>query len=376
MAPIAVSITPPEGVQLTTELAAAAAARKLTDTSSLSNGHSGLQPLDASKLKFTRTIAPRPALEDGDPLLNAASECTDHMITAVWHATTGWEAPELKPYGPFSIRPLASVLHYATECFEGLKVYRGYDGKLRLFRPDCNARRLLISATRISLPEFDPEEVEKLILALVSIDGAKFLPKSRPGSFLYLRPAMIGTMAELGIKTPSEAMLFIVAAYMGEVCEIPGGMRLLASQDNIRAWPGGHGFAKVGANYGPSLMANQEARSRGYHQILWLFGEERMVTEAGASNFFIIWRSREGRLQLVTAPLDDKIILDGITRKSVIELARERLSDGKLLEELEVVEREYTMTDIVEAVEDGRVVEAFACGTAVSYPPTTSETWY
>jgi branched-chain amino acid aminotransferase len=366
MSPAAVSVTPPKGFQQAHELAAT---KKLTNTvnvTPLSNGHSYPQPLDAAKLKFTRTSTPRPVLEEGDPRINLASECTDHMITAVWHAAAGWDAPELKPYGPLSIMPLASVLHYATECFEGLKVYRGYDGKLRLFRPDCNARRLLISAKRICLPGFDPEELEKLIFALVSVDGTKFLPKSRPGSFLYLRPAIIGTSAELGIKTPSEATLFIIATYMNEVCQMPGGMRLLASQGDIRAWPGGYGFAKVGANYGPSLMANQEARSRGYHQVLWLFGEDRMVTEAGASNFFVVWRSRGGRLQLVTAPLDDGIILDGITRRSILELVRERLSDGELLEALEIVEEKYTMTDIVEAIEDGRMVEAFACGTAVS----------
>lgn len=128
------------------------------------------------------------------------------MVTAVWKATTGWEAPELKPYGNFSLAPTASVLHYATECFEGMKLYRGYDGKLRLFRPDCNCRRMLISTTRVSLPAFEPEELEKLITALVAVDGEKWLPKSRPGTYLYLRPAMIGSAAGLGVATPKEGM--------------------------------------------------------------------------------------------------------------------------------------------------------------------------
>jgi branched-chain amino acid aminotransferase len=149
---------------------------------------------------------------------------------------------------------------------------------------------------------------------------------------------------------------------------MPFGMRLLASQnDEVRAWPGGFGFAKVGANYGPSITATGEARARGYDQILWLFGQDGTVTEAGASNFFVIWRSREGKLQLVTAPLGDKIILDGVTRRSVIELAKERLAGNSSLEALEVVERKYTMNEIVDAVEEGRIVEAFACGTAVGH---------
>jgi branched-chain amino acid aminotransferase len=263
--------------------------------------------------------------------------------------------------------PTASVLHYATECFEGQKAYRGYDGKLRLFRPDCNAKRLLVSSARIALPAFDPEELEKLVAALMAIDGAKFLPKNDPGKFMYIRPTLIGTQAELGVQTPKEAMLFIIATYMPELSEPKEGMKLLASQnDTVRAWPGGFGFAKVGANYGPSLMAQQEARSLGYDQILWLFGEDAKVTEAGASNFFTLIRNKETeKLQLITAPLGDKIILDGVTRRSVIQLARERLTDSKVLEPVEIVERQYTMHEIVEASKDGRLIECFACGTAV-----------
>lgn len=140
-------------------------------------------------------------------------------------------------------------------------------------------------------------------------------------------------------------------------------MRLLASQDGVRAWPGGFGFAKVGANYGPSLMATSAARERGFDQVLWLLGGK--VTEAGASNFFILWRRRKeegGGLELATAPLGEKVILDGVTRRSILQLARERLGD-----ELDVVEREFEMEDVLCAVEEGRVVEAFAAGTAVSF---------
>jgi len=123
----------------------------------------------------------------------------------------------------------------------------------------------------------------------------------------------------------------------------------------------------VGANYGPSLIAQKEAQRRGFHQILWLFGPDASVTEAGASNFFCVIRSREtGKLELVTAPLDDKIILDGITRRSVLELARERLAD-----ELAVVIRKYTMADLASAHDEGRLLEAFAAGTAFFVAPVT-----
>jgi branched-chain amino acid aminotransferase len=290
------------------------------------------------------------------------------MIVCVWNKVTGWGVPELKPFGPFSIMPTASVLHYATECFEGMKVYRGYDGELRLFRPDQNCERMLISSERICLPPFEPTELEKLIKALVAIDAAKWLPKNRPGHFLYLRPGHIGSSAQLGLNAPKEAILFVVASCVPDLTQQGNGMKLLASKsDTIRAWPGGFGFAKVGANYGPSLIAHGEAVARGYDQILWLFGDTDMVTEAGASNFFVIWRTRDEIIQLITAPLEGKVILDGITRRSVLEFARNKLEPGYGdLERIDVVERSFYMKEVVEAAEEGRLIEAFAVGTAVS----------
>lgn len=115
--------------------------------------------------------------------------------------------------------------------------------------------------------------------------------------------------------------------------ERPGLTILASKEDTVRAWPGDFGYAKVGANYGPSLIAQGEARERGFDQVLWLVGKECDVTEAGASNFFVMWRTRDGRTQLITAPLGDKVILDGVTRGSVLELARQRIS-----EDLEILE--------------------------------------
>ncbi|PMD44259.1 putative branched-chain-amino-acid aminotransferase [Hyaloscypha variabilis F] len=361
MAPSA--ITPPHGVQQASELTAAAVAEKIAQTAPglLKNGtKTTLRPLDASRLRFTSTTTPMAVPQPGDPIIATASQCTDHMITAVWRSTTGWDDPELRPYGNLSLAPTASVLHYATECFEGMKMYRGFDGKLRLFRPDANCRRMLMSSTRIALPGFDPKELEKLIIAMVAVDGPKWLPK--PGTFLYLRPTMIGSAGALGVATPKEATLFVIATFMPPLGP-PRGMKLLASTDGVRAWPGGFGFAKVGANYGPSLMANGEARARGYDQVLWLLNGQ--ITEAGASNFFVMWKSKEGKTQLVTAPLGDKIILDGVTRRSILQLTRERLSHGRSgLDPVEIVERQFTMEDVVEAVAEGRILEAFAAGTA------------
>ncbi len=338
----------------------------------------GYQELDASRLTYSRVKSARAVPDEAAAWASAESVCTDHMVVASWRAGVGWTAPEMRPYGPLSLMPTASVLHYATECFEGLKAYRGHDGQLRLFRPDCNAARMVTSAVRISLPAFPPRALEQLVVALMAVDGPRWLPRDRPGSFLYLRPALIATNAQLGVQAPRDALLFITASFMPRLDAPAGGMRLHTSPEHtVRAWAGGFGYAKVGANYGPSLLATAEARLRGFHQILWLYGPDGLCTEAGASNFFVVWRCpRTARPQLVTAPLDDRIILDGVTRRSLLHLARERLAaatadadgDGEL-DALDIVERTYTIDDVLVAHAEGRLIEAFVAGTAVRCPP-------
>ncbi|EME84022.1 uncharacterized protein MYCFIDRAFT_162874 [Pseudocercospora fijiensis CIRAD86] len=339
---------------------------------------------DTSKMTYTYTRTPRPVPDPDSAETKAQKTCTDHMVTARWTLETGWDAPELKPYGPLAIMPSASVLHYATECFEGLKLYRGYDGKLRLFRVARNCERMLKSARRIALPDFEPRELEKMIVTLCATDGEKWLPKERAGHFLYIRPTFIATDAALGVQRPREALLYVIVACFpdmsksmppalnGAAKHAKEGLKLLASnEDTIRAWPGGFGYAKLGANYGPSLVAQGEARSRGFDQVLWLFGKECWVTEAGASNFFVVMREKEtGKLQLITAPLEERIILEGVTRASVLELAKERFAKKtNETEEVEVVEQRFTMHDIVAAKQEGRLVEAFAAGTAFFIAP-------
>ncbi|KAF5855436.1 hypothetical protein ETB97_009224 [Aspergillus alliaceus] len=327
-----------------------------------------LQPLDASKLTYTYTTTPRNVPSEATANASDETICTDHMITATWTSTTGWSTPELKPYGPLTLMPTASCLHYATECFEGLKAYRGHDGNLRIFRPDRNAARLNLSAGRISLPQADPDGITKLILALLEVDGAKWLPRDRPGSFLYLRPTLIGTQPTIGLMAPKQAMLYILLSFFPRQDMPEGGMRLLTSpEDTVRSWVGGFGFAKVGANYGPSVLASQDAMEKGFHQVLWLYGEEGECTEAGGSNFFVVWRRKDGKKEIVTAPLDDRLILDGVTRRSCLELARERLGG-----EFEVTERKYTIGEVIEAEAEGRLLEAFAAGTAWFITPVSA----
>lgn len=368
MAPIA--LTPPNEQATTSELTSQGIKHNISKTApsqtTTSTNEPSLAELDASLLKTTLTTSPRPVPALDSEEMASQKVCTDHMIQAKWDSKTGWSAPSLQPYGPLSLMPTASCLHYATECFEGMKLYRGFDGKLRLFRPELNCKRMLTSTNRIALPAFPPTELLKLIVKLCATDGPKWLPKDRPGAFLYIRPTMIATDSALGVQRPEEALLFVMLTCFAPMDDIPGGIKLLASQDDmIRAWPGGFGYAKVGANYGPSLVAQGEARRQGFHQILWLFGEDCSVTEAGASNLFVVWKTEEGGLQLVTASLDERIVLDGVTRRSVLELARERLEVGfDGMPPVEVVERKFTMFEVQKAAREGRLVEAFAAGTA------------
>ncbi|KKY15746.1 putative branched-chain amino acid aminotransferase [Phaeomoniella chlamydospora] len=349
--------------------------------------------LNASLLTITPTGAPREVPAQNSATVSSTSTCTDHMVTVRWTASNGWEAPELRAYGALSLMPTAAVLHYATECFEGTKLYRGYDGKLRLFRPLRNCERMLKSSRRISLPGFQPAELEKLIKKLAAVDGPKWLPKSQPGHFLYIRPTMIGTDPAIGMKVPDEALLYVVMVMMPTVLNVASskpvdpltppatpppktGLKLLASNpDSIRAWPGGFGHAKVGANYGPSLQAYGAAKERGFDQILWLFGEQRFVTEAGAANFFVVWRSKNelNKIEIVTAPLLDGIILEGVTRASVLDLARQtNWSKIHGTEKVDVIERKFTMQEICDADEEGRLIEAFCVGTAYFVVPVQS----
>lgn len=368
---------------------------KVTSNGTTTTGNDDIvvADLDASKCTVTHppTFKPVPALDSAEVLSQSCT--TDHMLTARWTEAGGWEAPEIKPYGALSLMPTASVLHYATECFEGMKAYRGADGKVRLFRPDRNAKRFLKSATRISLPAFSTHEFLKCLQRFVGVEARRWLPVDEKDDerFVYLRPTMIATAPALGVQKPKEALMYIIAVLfprldeprrmppagaalatnganghaVGATPRPSTGMRLLASQhDIIRAWPGGFGNAKVGANYGPSLIAQGEARARGYDQILWLFADECFVTEAGGSNFFVLWINEDGEKELITAPLGDGTILEGVTRASVLDLVRAR-------GDVKVVERKFTMDEVVRAADQGRLLEGFGAGTAFFIAPVS-----
>lgn len=303
-------------------------------------------------VKITPTTTPQKGPEVGGR--------TDHMVEIHWDSVNGWsQSPEIKPFAPLSIDPTASGLHYAIQCFEGLKAYKSTDGKsVRLFRPDLNLQRLNRSSRRIVLPEFNEEEFLKILAKFVEIE-ARFI---QPGGFIYLRPYHIGTNGGLGIRSPTSSILGVVSTIMPNFSAKI--MSLYASPPNaLRAWPGGFGSSKLGANYGPTLEQNDIANKLGYDQVLWLFGENRVVTEAGGSNFVVVWKvpGDENKTEIVTCTLQNGTILPGITRRSAFEYLNEKYAND---ENTIVSEREFTFDDLEAAVKEGRLVEAFGLGTA------------
>jgi branched-chain amino acid aminotransferase len=188
---------------------------------------------------------------------------------------------------------------------------------------------------------------------------------------LYIRPTMIGTQKTLGVGPPGSALLYIIASPVGPY--YPTGFKavsLEATDYAVRAWPGGVGDKKLGANYAPCIKPQMDAASRGFHQNLWLFGEEEYVTEVGTMNLFAAIKNKDGTPELITPPLDGTI-LPGVTRDSVLALARERL----VPEGWRVLEQKFTMPQVAEAVEEGRLLEIFGSGTAAVISPVRKISW-
>jgi len=268
--------------------------------------------------------------------------------------------------GPLHLEPSTTVLHYAQTLFEGLKAYRDWNGKVTLFRPDMNMKRMNNSATRVALPNFNGEALLNLIKQLLRTDK-HWIPQEA-GYSLYIRPTLIGTQAALGVSPPSEALLFVICSPVGPYYS--KGFKpvsLYGTTEYIRAAPGGTGAYKLGLNYAPGVVAQKDAAALGYQQNLWLQGPEHFLTEVGTMNMFIVFRREDGATELVTPPLDG-MILPGVTRDSVLALARNHSSGTKrldgLAENLVVSERPVTMKEVVDASQSGRLVELFGAGTA------------
>jgi branched-chain amino acid aminotransferase len=317
--------------------------------------------------ELAKELKPVPNLE-GVPF---GSIFTDHMFIAEY--SNGWKSLKIVPFQNISLPPQASIFHYAVSVFEGMKAFKDSDGRIRLFRPDQNVDRFNRSCARVSLPVVDPRELEKCLTELLLVES-RWVPPCEPrGYSLYIRPTFIGTTASLGVKSCNDGLLYIILSPVGPY--YPTGFKpvsLWACTEYSRAWAGGTGCYKLGANYAITVKPGDEAHAKKCQQILWLYGPNKMITEVGAMNFMAVWINKAGEKELITARLDDGLVLPGVTRDSVLELARQ---DG-----LKVTEGIWTIDDLITALEENRVIEVFGTGTAAIVSPVNKilyeDKWY
>ncbi|CRK96718.1 CLUMA_CG010038, isoform A [Clunio marinus] len=313
----------------------------------------------AVRLAAPHQLHPKPDADD----LVFGKHFTDHMLKIAYHRRLGgWQKPEIMPMENLVLHPAAKVFHYAVELFEGMKAYRGVDGRIRIFRPEMNMARMNASAQRSGLPTFEGDEFIKCMSRLVTIDQ-EWVPHTEAAS-LYLRPTLIGIEPTLGVASSDSALLYTILSPVGGYFTAGAtsmGVSLLADPRYTRAWPGGVGDRKMGSNYAPTIQIQKEATAQGLQQVLWLYGEDHQVTEVGTMNFFMLMVNEQGERELITPPLNG-LILPGITRDSILHLAR----DWK---QFKVTERTITMFEVKKALYENRILEMFGAGTACVVSP-------
>ncbi|MDD4146717.1 MAG: branched-chain amino acid aminotransferase [Clostridia bacterium] len=280
---------------------------------------------------------------------------TEHMFTIKYREDKGWYDGKVEKYRSFSIDPAACVLHYSQEIFEGLKAYKTADGRILLFRPEQNSRRLNRSARKLCMPEL-PEELFLQALKELILLEKEWIPEA-PGTSLYIRPTMIATEAFLGVNPAKEYLFYLILSPVGAYFKAGFNPVSIYVEDQlVRAAVGGVGDIKTGGNYAASLLGGEKAAQKGFSQVLWLDAKEhRYVEEVGAMNVFFVFGEK-----LVT-PMLTGSILPGITRDSVLRLAREM--------DYEVEERRISIDEVLEGIKTKQLTEMFGSGTAAVISP-------
>lgn len=280
---------------------------------------------------------------------------TDHMFLMDYEEGDGWHHARIVPYGPIPIDPSAACLHYAQEVFEGMKAYRTKEGAVQLFRPEENFKRLNSSCDRLVIPKLDEAFLLDSLKKLLEIDQ-DWVPRAE-GTSMYIRPFIIATQPALGVH-PSKKYIYCVILSPSGAYYASGinPVKIYVEQTHVRVVKGGMGTVKTGGNYAASLLAQEEAESQGYSQVLWLDGVERKyVEEVGSMNVFFKING-----EVVTPKLSGSI-LPGITRKSVVEMLK---SWG-----VSVSERALSLEELTTAAENGTLEEAWGTGTACVISP-------
>ena len=276
---------------------------------------------------------------------------SDHMLECNF-IDGKWQTPVIKPYAPISLDPAAKIFHYGQSIFEGMKAYKDKNANTFLFRPLDNHKRLNISAERLVIPTVPEAIFMDGLKKLLEIDNA-WIPTNE-GSSLYIRPFMFAS--GLGFHaSPANAYKFIICtapsgAYFG------GKVKVLIEEKYARAANGGVGFAKAGGNYAAQFFPTQLALEKGYNQVIWTDDNtHEYIEEAGAMNIFIRINDT-----LITSPTSDRI-LDGITRKSIIQIAKDL--------DISVEVRKISVSEVIAAAKNDTLKEMFGAGTAAVISP-------
>lgn len=264
--------------------------------------------------QFPITLTTSPKQKPADDTLSFGKVTTDHMFLMNYAEGKGWFNPRIEPYGPLSLDPATSVLHYGQAIFDGLKAFRGEDGQIRLFRADRHAERFNRSAKLMCMPELPVDIIRESFDALVGVD-ADWVPR-KAGTSLYLRPTIIATDVMLGVHPAHSLLYFLILSPVGSYYkEGVKPVRILATDKHVRAVKGGTGEAKTAANYAQSLSGQRDAEAAGYTQVLYLDGVHRKyLDEVGTMNIMV----KIGD-EVITPPLAGTI-LDGVTRASTLQL--------------------------------------------------------
>ncbi len=283
--------------------------------------------------------------------LKFGSVFSDHMLVCDYKDGK-WHAPKIMPYAPLTLDPSAKIFHYGQSIFEGMKAYKDDADNVWLFRPEDNCKRLNISAKRLAIPELPEAYFMEGLVALLQLDK-DWIP-TKDGSSLYIRPFVFASGQGFHASPADEYKFIICTAPSGSY--FSGEVKVLIEEKYSRSADGGVGFAKAGGNYAGQFYPTQLAKAKGYQQVIWTDDHKHeYIEEAGAMNIFV----RIGDT-LITGPTSDRI-LDGITRKSIIELAKS--------ENINVEVRKLTVSEVVEAAKNGELKEMFGAGTAAVISP-------
>ncbi len=304
-------------------------------------------------INITKTQKPRQKPDENN--LGFAKNFTDHMFIMDYEEGKGWHNERIIPYQNLSLDPACVVFHYAQEAFEGLKAYRTQQGEVLLFRPDCNAQRMIDTCERLCMPPIPKEDFVQAVNAIVNID-IDWVPK-QPDTNLYIRPFIFATDVGLGVHASSKYHFIIICAPSGAYYkEGINPIRIFVENNYIRTAPGLTGSAKCGGNYAASIKSAHLAQEKGFAQVLWLDGvERRYIEEVGSMNIFF---KIDG--VIYTAECGDTV-LAGVTRRSCIELMRDW--------GYKVVEGKLDIADVMSASKQGKLEEVFGTGTAAVVSP-------